>query len=107
MRSAGQATESANAAIAGAHSVRLRVELEAVLADVDDAVDADHAPRVRSGPAADRGDERVAGREPLERARASPSGTTASSGRSTIGASVAVDVEQDRRLAGGSAASAQ
>ena len=38
----------------------LRHELEAVLADVDELVEPDDAPRIRAGAAADAGDERVA-----------------------------------------------
>ena len=62
-------------------------ELQAVRADVAEAVDADEPPRVVAGPPADAGDERVAAARRSSSRRAS-SGTPPRSGRGTIGASV-------------------
>ena len=45
---------------------RLRLELEPVLADVGELVDADDPPRVVGGAAADAGDERVAAVQPAQ-----------------------------------------
>ena len=59
-----------------------------MLADVDEPVDADDPPRVVLRAAADAGDERIPGRELAQLARASARARDASSGRSTIGASV-------------------
>ena len=79
--------------------LRRGLQLEPVLADVTDALDADHARRVRAGPAGQAGDERVAGDEPLQLLprrvgdRAAPRPLDDRRER-------AVDVEQDRRLAG-------
>ena len=64
--SAGQSTPRAKAATRSAQRRRLRRELEPVLADDRDALDADQRLDLRRRAAADAGDERVARREPRE-----------------------------------------
>jgi hypothetical protein len=75
--------------------VRLRLELEAVHADVHHSRDADQPLRIGAGTSGDAGDKRVPGRKPLHlrpRLRRHAGGSRALDDRRER----AVDVEEDR-----------
>ena len=100
-----QSTVAANSSEPLAPLLRLRHELEPVLADVDELVDADDAPGVRARPAADARDERVAAGEPRA-ARLRLLRHRRLVGHATIGASTPSTSSRSALLSGSRASSA-